>query len=498
MKSRIVLAFCVMLLLTGSLSAGTTVFNGAVDELWSNEDNWTEGFPGSGDKFRVGAELCILDYDAGVAQNGVWEGGPVGTLQLVEGAVLSVSQWSIIGYPSGGDADNRYTLEVLGGVYNGGIPERPNDGRIFVGRQGFAHLIVDHSGRVNLLHQDMQVGQGDGGDGLVDLRGGILDCDTRRLRLQTNANATAHVDFSGGTLKQRYSEGNLAEINGWYESGMITAYGGVGTLTIEELNEDEDPETIESMLVKGLHPLNPVPEDGDNVVPGALTLNWTLPDPCTPGQSVPVDVYFTDDLQALKSFINPDAIRVIGNQNTTSVTVQVQPKTRYYWAVDTYQGTENDPVWGPIFEVYVDNIAPEVKTIGDVTTWVENGTVDVALGGTVTDLDPTTTTWTVITEPNEGAAVIADAAQIDATVTLTAVGMYVLELQADDGEKLGTDTLTVNVYADSCLAAQSLPEYVPLVGDLDEDCDVDQDDMDLLMANWLECVALGDCDPNGL
>ncbi len=78
------------------------------------------------------------------------------------------------------------------------------------------------------------------------------------------------------------------------------------------------------------------------------------------------------------------------------------------------------------------------------------------------------------------------------------MGAYVLQLEANDGELTGSDTLTVNVYADSCLAAQSLPGYEPLVGDLDSDCDVDQDDMDLLMENWLKCVALGECDPNGL
>ncbi len=54
----------------------------------------------------------------------------------------------------------------------------------------------------------------------------------------------------------------------------------------------------------------------------------------------------------------------------------------------------------------------------------------------------------------------------------------------------------ISVFADSCLAAQSLPDYVALAGDIDGDCDVDQDDLDLLMADWLRCVALGECDPN--
>jgi hypothetical protein len=483
MKSRIVLGICVALLLTGSLSANTK-FTGAVDDMWSNPDNWSEGLPDPSDKIQMnGDTLCILDYDAGVIQNTALEGGGATHLQLVDGAVLSVSQWSIIAYA--GSPEEPHTLEVLGGVYNGGTPDSPNNGRIFVARAGKGRLIVDRSGRVNLLHQDIQVGQGDGGEGTIELRGGLLDCGSRRLRLATNATATAHVEISGGVLQERYTEGNLAEINGWIESGMITAYKGAGTV-VTEIVDDGDPATDDVLVVKGLHPRNPVPEDGINIVPGNVTLEWTV----DPGMHV--DVWFgtSPDLSLAKL--------VVQDQAVTSVPVQVDPKQRYYWAIDTYEGTENDPVWGPIFEFYVDNIAPEVKADGDVTTWLDNGSVDVAIGGTVTDLDPTTTAWTVISEPNAGTAAIANADQIDASVTLGAVGTYVLQLEADDGEKKGSDTMTINVFADSCLAAQSLPDYEPLVGDLDSDCDVDQDDMDLLLENWLECVALGDCDPNGL
>ncbi|NIN37056.1 MAG: hypothetical protein GTO60_18970, partial [Gammaproteobacteria bacterium] len=42
------------------------------------------------------------------------------------------------------------------------------------------------------------------------------------------------------------------------------------------------------------------------------------------------------------------------------------------------------------------------------------------------------------------------------------------------------------VYSDSCLAAQSLPDYEPLVGDLNGDCRVDEADMALLEENWLK------------
>jgi hypothetical protein len=123
----------------------------------------------------------------------------------------------------------------------------------------------------------------------------------------------------------------------------------------------------------------------------------------------------------------------------------------------------------------------------------------VTLAGTVTDADPTTTVWTVVSEPddpNSPGAVIADAAAVNTSITLSALGEYVLQLQADDGEYQGADTLTINVFTDHCEAAQSLPDWVAIAGDLNFDCVVDQLDMDILTENWLGCNGLDCPDPN--
>ncbi len=114
------------------------------------------------------------------------------------------------------------------------------------------------------------------------------------------------------------------------------------------------------------------------------------------------------------------------------------------------------------------------------------------MSATVTDSDPTTSKWTVVTEPSAGAAVIADPTRLDTTVTFSAVGAYQLKLEANDGEYSGSDTVTVNVYNNSCEAAQSLPGYVPIPGDINSDCHVNDLDMAILQAHWLECSAL-DC-----
>jgi len=206
-----------------------------------------------------------------------------------------------------------------------------------------------------------------------------------------------------------------------------------------------------------VHMLNPNPVDGDILSAGEVELNWTSPDPCVPGQPVPVDVYFTDNLELLLQFTDPAAIQIVSKQNVTSFVVQTQPKTRYYWAVDTYIGSDADPVFGPIFSFYADNMPPEVDAGGNVVTWLEDSPRIGNLDATVTDDEAYTVQWTVVSEPNEGNAVIETANAEDTNITLAAPGEYVLQLEAFDGEYTGSDTATINVYKDSCEAALNTP-----------------------------------------
>jgi len=472
MRSRIAWSICITLLLAGLLSADTR-FSGALNDLWSNEGNWSEGLPDTNDKVQIaGGMLCILDYDAGEIKHTALEGGSTTHLRLVDGAQVSVRDWSIIGYA--GAPDEPHFLEVLGGEYNA-------NARMFIGFLGSGKLVVDHGGVVNLNAQEFAIGENTNGQGQVELRGGslnLLSGSALPLRIRAGADSTASMDFSGGVMTQAYSDARLAYVNDHIADGTITAYGGVGTVVVET---DED----NILIVKGQHPFNPVPEDGGGVVPGNITLSWAAPDPCTPGEAVAFDVYFTDDLSALELFYDPAAIRVVDKGAVTSVVVPTQPKTRYYWAIDSYVGSDADPVLGPIFSFMVDNIAPRVDAGADIVTWLQDGSRTGTLDATVTDEDAYTVLWTVVSEPSPGAAVIETGTTEDATVTLSATGQYVLQLEASDGEYTGTDTITVNVYNDSCEAAQSVPGYEPLVGDLNGDCRVDDIDMALLQENWL-------------
>jgi len=61
-----------------------------------------------------------------------------------------------------------------------------------------------------------------------------------------------------------------------------------------------------------------------------------------------------------------------------------------------------------------------------------------------------------------------------------------LQLEAFDGEYTASDTVTINVYNDSCEAAKSLPDYEPVPGDINGDCIVDDLDLAILQENWLK------------
>jgi len=478
MRTRVVLCAGIVLCLVGTLGAqSSSTWLETKSGKWSDATNWSgETLPSPDIKaFFNGPGECIVD----IADAGAWQidltGGP---LKIVDGGNLTVTDWFILGYQTGDVGDNAGHLEVYdGGVLNCNV-------RFYVGFRGEGYLTVYEGGTVNIRSQQLGVGQEPGGKGVVKLEGGSLN-----LLERTDANSLsvyiseASVDFRGGVMTLQDTTANRENLSKAIGDGIIKAYDGVGEVVV-------DPnETPGWLAVRGVHPLKPLPSDDGVSSSGGVELSWTLPEPSVPGQPVPVDVYFTDDLQALQMFYNPAAIQVVNKQNVTSVVVQTQPKTRYYWAVDTYVDSDADPVIGPIFSFVADNMPPEVNAGADIVTWLEGDTRIGNLDATVTDdgaISPYTVQWTVISEPNEGAAVIETATAEDTSITLAELGEYVLQLDAFDGEYSGSDTVTINVYNDSCEAAQSLPDYVPLVGDLNGDCRVDETDMALLEENWLQ------------
>jgi len=440
------------------------------DDLWSTPENWSTGaVPTAADKARIQAVPGARIVNEGAVALDSWIGaGESGDL-TVDGGTLTTSSFIVVARNASGEG----TLNMISGTITAG-------GNLYVGHTGVA--TVNMTGgtitapTIVLPHN---------GAGHVNLDGGILSAGTLNMKQVADTTIVGTMNVGAGTL---ILDGNdVAAVQGYIDNGWITAYEGQGTLTL-----DYDDVANQTTLT-ALHNLNPFPADGGAAAAGAVEVSWTLPDPLVPGQAVDVDVYFTDDLQALQWFTDPAAIQVVNKQNVTSVVLQAQPKTRYYWAVDTYIGDPNDPIFGSIFSFIADNLPPEVDAGANAVTWLVDGVMTRNLDATVTDDDAYTVQWTVLSEPddpNSPDAVIADPSAEDTSITLSALGEYVLQLEASDGEYAGTDIITINVYNDGCEAAQSLPDYAPSPGDVNGDCIFDQLDLDILNEDWLKDTSL--------
>jgi len=461
------ITFVLALSLVGNVQAQDATWTDATgDHNWFTAENWSQ-VPTDAHwaKVRNGLPGPTIASEGAVARRvhvGYSEGGAL----TVDGGTLVISADDLLLGKNGGSG----TLNMISGTI-----DVARDFEVGGGNPG----IVNMTGGTITVADDFMIPEVIASTAEVNLDGGtIIVNDDLNMRADGDT-MNGKLNITAGTL---IIDANVVSIvQGYIDNGWITAYGGNGTLQLDYDVTNEGQTTL-----KGVHKLNPNPIDGGFATPGEVELSWTLPDPCTPGQPVSVDVYFTDNWEAIYSFTDPAAMQVVSQGNVTSVSVQTVPKTRYYWAIDSYIGSDADPVYGPIFSFVIDNMPPKVDAGKDVVTWLVDGVRVGNLDATVSDDEAYTVQWTVISEPNEGTAVIETATAEDTGITLSAPGEYVLQLDASDGEYSGSDTVTINVYEDSCLAAQSLPDYEPLVGDLNNDCRVDEADMALLEENWLK------------
>jgi hypothetical protein len=453
-------------------SASALIFwdEGGYDQLWSTPTNWsTDTIPTSIAPVSIddpeNTHCEIEDGIIAVCETlRVGNGGATTNLDISGGSLTAAGAYVGVDSVSG-----HGILNMSGGLFS--------TGSLQIGWAGTGTLNM--TGGIIKLNDNLVV-PGRTGKGTVNLLGGTIKASELRLTSELGS-----MNITTGTL---ILDGNdIEKVQTFIADGWITTYKGQGKFNLDYNVTNEGKTTLSATAL-----LDPIPADGATVAPGELELGWTLPDPCVAGEPVLVDVYFTDDLKLLQEFTDPAAIQIVSKQNVASIVVQTQSKTRYYWAVDSYVGSEADPVYGPIFSFTVDNLPPRVDAGADIATWLQDGTKTGNLDATVTDEEACFLQWSVVSEPNEGAAVIEDGNSEDTSVTLSAVGEYVLQLLAFDGEYMGSDTVTINVYNDSCEAAQSLPDYVPIVGDLNGDCKVDDLDLALLEENWLKDSSLTD------
>lgn len=406
-------SFVLVLGLVSNVSADVTFNDTTGDHLWSTPENWATGaIPTLADGYvRI---FTVPGATIMAGESYVCNGIHLGNTGEVAGALTL----------QGG------TLEV--GTINCGF-KGPGTVNIIDGT-----LMVTGT---------LKIARDPGAVGHINLNGGTITANNFLMREKEDTVGT--MDVGGGMLTINGNEISL--VQGYIDNGWITAYDGNGTLNLDYNVTNPGQTTLTAV-----HKLNPNPANRAIVNPGEVELSWTLPDPCVPGQPVLVDVYLTDDYNALWNFTDPEAIKVVSMQNVASVVVQTQTKTGYFWAVDTYIGSDNDPVFGPIFSFVADNAPPFVNAGPDISTFLQDGTRTGPVSGTVTDdgaIQPYTVTWSVVEQPSDAdsalpGAVIADPAALQTTVTVSAEGTYVLQLEANDGEYTSADTMTIYVHPD--------------------------------------------------
>jgi hypothetical protein len=177
----------------------------------------------------------------------------------------------------------------------------------------------------------------------------------------------------------------------------------------------------------------------------------------------------------------------------------LQRDALYYWIVDESLGAANTEDWdniivGAMWSFKTLTSAPVVDAGRSILTWLKEGTTTVDVSGTVTDVtgDVTATTWSVVSSPPDSVVSIANSSAAQTTATLTATGVYILELRAVDAAlNEDADQVEISVYGDSCEAAQNNPNgFTAPLGDVNNDCKMDFIDLAILAAAWLDDASL--------
>jgi len=462
------ISFVLVLSLVGDVQAVVVAWTDATgDHNWLTPANWVLGIlptfvdeavidllPGP----TIGNEGDVTTYRVRVGDT------TTGAL-TVDGGTLTTTAWINIGNGTNGQG----TLNMISGTITAGSNLR-------VGNNGSG--ILNMTGGTITITGELRIPTTASSTGHVNLDGGIITANTFVMR--PAASSVGTMDVGAGTLI--INGDKLMLVQGYIDNGWITAYAGSGWLDLDYNVTNAGRTTLKATGCR----LNPNPADGSSVAVSVNQLQWTLPEPNQPGGVVTCDVFFGTNpvIEA-----NP---KVVDRQAVESVSVTLAPQTTYYWALDLYDSSISDTqpfMLSPIFTFNTMNQPPIVNAGADVVTWLKEGPRTGNLDATITDdgaLIPYTVNWTVVSEPNAGTAVIQTATAEDTSITLSALGQYVLKLEAFDGEYTSSDTVTINVYNNSCEAAQSLPNYVPLVGDLNGDCRVDDVDLALLQENWLK------------
>jgi len=245
------------------------------------------------------------------------------------------------------------------------------------------------------------------------------------------------------------------------------------------------------------------PGDGGTVGINFDLLEWRLAEPNDPvGGTVSCDVWFSDNYPNYgQEPNNPDftdyATKIVDNEPVESVSlsslippIELEALHTYYWRIDMYDDSLPEPPAQPfissVFIFNTNNMAPVVDAGTAEPTWLVDGTVNFDLHGSLVEDDglpvAATLLWTVA-DPN--LTIITDPTLPDITVKATGSGLFVVKLTADDTDLTGSDTVSVLIYPDWCVAIKALEGLTPRMTDHNGDCVTDVLDFAIFAREWL-------------
>jgi hypothetical protein len=281
---------------------------GGADRLWSNPNNW------EGKRVPTGTDEAYIDVPAAVAPN-----GPI-IQDGIEAKILGLG-CEVAGEPA---------MTMTGGTLEIGD-------WIWWGDGDSCHGTFTMSGGAITVVNEHELGWG-GGSGTWTMTGGTVSAG--KLVIPTASGAAGELYLHGGTYTVGtgglsmtpvglidITEGTLllmgdkkTEVQGYINSGQITAYGGQGWLEMDYDERNPGMTTVTAVPL-GAKANRPDPADGALAVSFPL-FKWS------PGQAATLhDVYLGT---------SPDALELKGRQPLTLYyhAAGLEPGTVYYWRVD--------------------------------------------------------------------------------------------------------------------------------------------------------------------
>lgn len=379
-------------------------------------------------------------------------------------------------------AENGNWVNGIVNVYDGGTVSVTVN--LLVGRYGWGSLNIHNGGLVTSAFTILGYNNGQGGQ--INLEGGVLQTGSLTvLNAGGTNNAEWIITVKHGEL--RIFQDATALVQECIDAGKIRLSGdvGLGWYLVYDYGVTNPGYTTVRVI---RDPLERIPANESTVSRDTNLLQWTLPDPNDPvtPSVVTCDIYFGTEPNAL---LLP---KVVSKQPVESLAVSLELNQVYYWFMDIYDShiSTTQPYYrSSVYTFNTLNVPPVVSAGADVETWLAGEPRVIQLNGSASHLHnlPLTHTWSILSQPDPlQPAVFSNSQILNPTVTLTAVGTYILQLETADGTHVEADTLQVILYSDACEHASNQPGFQWIVGDYNRDCKVNISDLAALSAQWLD------------